>query len=297
MFRSQVTKAVVAALSLALLAAACDWRRKPAPVDSRQVFLVKGIVKELEPDGKTAVIQHEAISNYMQAMTMPFEVKDPAELRGLKVGDQIAFRLVVTRKEGWMEGVSSLRRSGDNLPSRSTIHFTHALAPLDEGDPLPEGRFTNELGQPVSLSQFKGQVLALTFIFTSCPFPNFCPRMSGNFAEAAAKIGQSSQAPAKWHLLSITFDPQTDTPARLLAYGKEWHSDPSHWSFLTGDPDQISDLANQFGEQFWRDGASITHNLRTVVVDPRGRVRKIIQGSQWTSDDLVREMIAAAGAN
>ncbi len=293
MIHLRVIKGTAAALALALLAAACDSRQKPAAGDLRQVFTGKGVVKEVEADGKTAVIQHEAIPKYMQAMTMPFEARDPAELRGIKAGDQISFHLVVTPKEGWIERITKLHQAQDSLSSRPSIQFTRAVAPLDEGDQLPDGHFTNELGRPVNLAQFKGQVLAFTFIFTSCPFPNFCPRMSGNFAETAAKLSQSREAPAKWHLFSITFDPQTDTPAKLLAYGKEWHADPSWWNFLTGDPDQISELADAFGEQFWREGASITHNLRTVIVDSHGRIRKIMQGSQWTSDDLVREVIAA----
>jgi protein SCO1/2 len=280
------------ALVLGGLVAGCDSRSQNAAGDSRKVFQVKGIVKEVQPDGKTVVIQHETISNYMQAMTMPFEVKDASDLAGISAGDQISFRLVVTPKEGWIEGISKLRHS-ENLPSRSSVLVSHAVAPLDPGDPLPDGHFTNELDQPVNLSDYKGQVLALTFIFTSCPFPNFCPRMSLNFGEVQQKLLRSPDAPKKWHLFSVTFDPKTDTPARLLGYGKEYHNDPAHWNFLTGDEAEISQLADAFGEQFWREANSITHNLRTVIVDPSGHVTKIIQGSQWTSDDLVREMIAA----
>jgi len=136
-------------------------------------------------------------------------------------------------------------------------------------------------------------VLAFTFFFTSCPFPNFCPRLTGNFAEAAALLGQKPGSPAKWKLLSISFDPKTDTPQRLEGYAKSQHYDPDHWSFLTGDPEQISELADQFGENFWAENGSISHNLRTVVVDARGRVRKIWPGTKWTSAELAQEMVKA----
>jgi protein SCO1/2 len=117
--------------------------------------------------------------------------------------------------------------------------------------------------------------------------------MTGNFAEAAAQLRQLPGAPARWHLLSISFDPKNDTPQRLQAYAKTAHYDPGHWSFLTGEMFQIVELANQFGENFFSENGSITHNLRTVVVDAHGRVQRIFQGNDWTSADLVREMVKA----
>ena len=285
---------------LAALAFYLHACQKDAPVNapSRQVFSGKGIVKELQLDGKTVVVQHEAISNYMAAMTMPFEVHDTNELRGLKSGDAISFHLFVTPTEGWIGDIIR-QRNPSNLPpavtSSSDLQISRAVTPLDEGDMMPEYHFTNELGQPVNLSQYKGSVMAFTFFFTSCPFPNFCPRMTANFASAAAQLNQMPNAPTNWHLLSVSFDPKTDAPARLLAYAENSHYDSAHWSFLTGAPEQISEFADQFGENFWNEGGSISHNLRMVVVDAKGRIRKIYQGNGWTGSDLVGEMIKAAG--
>jgi len=281
-------------------ARSCAWallaltacQKESAP---EQTFTVKGVVRELEPDGKTIVIQHEAVSNYMDAMTMPFEVHDTNELRGLKPGDAVSFRLIITSKEGWIEGIRRLDKPP--APASPGVRISRAVVPLDEGDTLPDYHFTNELGEAVSLAQYRGGVLAFTFFFTSCPFPNFCPRLTGNFAEAAAQLRQTPGAPTRWHLLSISFDPKTDTPQRLLAYAQNAHYDPAHWSFLTGDPEQIGELADQFDEVFWTEGGSISHNLRTAVVDPQGRVRKIFQGNKWTSGDLVREMVQAGASH
>ena len=275
-----------------LILTACRKESVPAPTPE-QTFIVNGLVRELEPDGKTVVIQHEAVSNYMAAMTMPFEVRDPKELRGLKPGDAISFRLIVTSKEGWIEGITQRQKSPETLPATPSVQISRAVEPLDEGDLLPDYHFTNELGQAVSLDQYKGGVLAFTFFFTSCPFPDFCPRLTSNFAEAAAQLRQMPGTPARWHLLSISFDPKNDTPQRLLSYARNARYDPGHWSFLTGDPVQISELADQFGEIFWTENGGISHNLRTVVVDARGRVRKIYQGNKWTSAELVREMVNA----
>jgi protein SCO1/2 len=203
--------------------------------------------------------------------------------------------MVVTPTHGWIEDITKLDSPPAKPAPAEPIHFTRALAPLDEGDLLPDYQFTNELGQAVRLSQFKGQVLAFTFFFTSCPFPDFCPRMTSNFAQTAKKLSGMTNAPAQWQLLSISFDPATDTPQRLRNYAVAAHYDPSHWSFLTGDESQVSSLADQMGENYWHEGGSVGHNLRTVVVDPKGRIRKIFSGNKWSVDELVEEMVKAAG--
>jgi protein SCO1/2 len=288
----------VSALLLFCLCCAfiCGCGKETGSADT-QTYAAKGIVKELEPDGKTIVISHEAISNYMAAMTMPFEVQDTNELRGLSVGDTITFRLVVTPTHGWVEGVTKIDSEKALTLTRPSetdhVSFTRALAPLDEGDVLPDYQFTNELGEAVHLNQYRGRVLAFTFFFTSCPFPDFCPRMTSNFAEAAKKLSGMTNAPAQWQLLSVSFDPTNDTPKRLLHYAEAAHYDPTHWSFLTGDPTQIGNLADQMGENFWHEGASVGHNLRTVVVDAKGRIRNIIAGNKWTVDEFVDDMVKA----
>jgi protein SCO1 len=284
---------ILALISSWLLCCAVFWGCGKEPEQAgTQVFAAKGIVKELEADGKTVVIHHEAITNYMAAMTMPFEVQDTNQLRGLSAGDSITFRLVVTPTHGWIEDVTKVGSSPTKPALPEAIHISRALAPLDEGDLLPDYQFTNELGQAVRLSQFKGRVLALTFFFTSCPFPDYCPRMTQNFAEADKRLSSMTNAPAQWQLLSISFDPANDSPARLRSYAETAHYDPRHWSFLTGDETQIGSLADQLGENYWHEGASIGHNLRTVVVDSKGRIRKIFAGNKWAVNDLVQEMIA-----
>jgi len=287
---------VVSLLCLAALLTACDQKTSP-PAAPVQVFTVKGVVKELEPDGKTAVIQHEAIPGYMQAMTMPFEVRDTNLLSGLNPGDTISFELAVTPTEGWIRAVTKLSSAAPKAVARPSpqpvVDVSRALEPLDEGDRLPDYHFTNEMGEAVRLSQFRGQVLGFTFFFTSCPFPEYCPRMTGNFGQAERELEHTTNAPARWHLFSISFDPARDTPARLAQYALAADYDKSHWSFLTGDQDQIGGLAEQMGENYWHEDASIGHNLRTVVVDPAGRIRNIIPGNKWTVEDFVRDIVQA----
>jgi protein SCO1/2 len=292
---------------------------------SNQVFQVKGVIKELKPDGKTVVIRHEEVPNYMPAMTMPFEAKPPGELKGLAVGDQVEFRMTVTDNDVWIDqlrkiGAGTGRGSGPgsaaqssaaattNSPSASTptaslsglptntgpFQIMRDLDPLQIGDRLPEYHFTNEQGQAVNTLDFKGQAVAITFIFTRCPLPNFCPRMSTNFEEAQRKLLSMANAPTNWHLLTISFDPEFDTPVILKSYAQRYKADPQHWNFLTGPPAATAEIADQFGQRFWREEGAINHNLRTVVIDATGRVQQMFQGNTWTVDDLVSELIKAA---
>ena len=268
-----------------------------APNTETNYYLVKGEIKELKSDGKTVVIKHEEVPNYMPAMTMPFEVKEPAELKNLRPGDGVSFRLVVTEKDGWIDMVNRLGTTSEVAQKPGeTLRRVRLVEPLEIGDRLPDYPFTNELGQAVSLGQFKGQALALTFIFTRCPYPNFCPRMSDNFSQVYEKLSARTNSPTNWHLLSISFDPEFDAPAVLKAYGKRFRQNPARWQFLTGALIEIDALTEQFGLVFPREGINFNHNFRTVVVDAAGRIQHVFIGNEWKVDELVSEMVKAVAA-
>jgi len=263
------------------------------------------------------VVRHEEVPNYMPAMTMPFEAKITDELKGLAVGDQVEFRMTVTDNDVWIDQIkktgtgasatagntnsspavsSSSTSNSDQAPTTNTgpYQIVRDLDPLQIGDRLPEYHFTNEQGQAVNTLDFKGRAVAITFIFTRCPLPNFCPRMSTNFEEAQRKLLAMQNAPTNWHLLTISFDPEFDTPVILKSYAQRYKADPRHWNFLTGPPAATAEIADQFGQRFWREEGSINHNLRTAVIDANGRVQQMFQGNTWTVDDLVSELVKAA---
>src|SRR6266850_3993020 len=271
---------------------------KGSSAKTNQVFEVKGVIKELKPDGKTVEIRHEAITNYMPAMVMSFEAKEPKELVGLKAGDEVKFRMTVTDDDFWIDQIQKLTVGNPNqLPSKAGVfHFSRDVEPLQVGDALPEYHFTNELGQAVSTGQFKGEAVGITFIFTRCPLPNFCPKMTSNFQEVQKKLLGMTGGPTNWHLLTISFDPEFDTPEILKAYAERYKADPKHWSFLTGDITEISTISEQFGQMFWKDEGALNHNLRTAVIDASGRVQKVFQGNNWTTEEMVAEMVKGAGA-
>lgn len=170
---------------------------------NRQVFQVKGLLKELKPNGKTAVIAHEEIPNYMEAMTMDFDAKDKAELQGLKAGDYLSFRMVVTSDDGWIENVrkvpapapadagQSVAIPNTNSTNAVTYRRSPSVDPLSLGDKVPDYKFTNQFGAPLSLAQYQGRALGITFVFTRCPFPT-CPRMSQHFQKAQTALRPAS---------------------------------------------------------------------------------------------------------
>ncbi len=257
-------------------------------------FAVKGVIRKLEPESGRVVLAHEAIPGFMEAMTMPFLAKPASSLAGLKAGDSIAFRLFVAEDESWIEKIVKIPA----LPSEpaATSREPSTVAAHSRRHPLLNFAFTNELGQPVRLADFRGQVLALTFFFSRCPIPEYCPRLSKNFEEASQRLRKLAGAPTNYHFLSVTFDPEFDTPARLKAYAERFGYDSNHWSFLTGPADKIGELARLSGMKFERNGVLFNHDLRTLIINPNGRLQTMFPVGGNLSEAIVGEILKAAGA-
>jgi protein SCO1/2 len=265
-------------------------------------YVVRGILKEIRKDEHQLVIAHDAIPNFMEAMTMPFNVKDVAILTNVTPGADISFQLHVTESESWVDHVerndvsrSAAGKSSDlvktELPHDAQ---TNSAAPGHAKNPLRNFKFTNELGQPVSLSDFDGQAIALTFFFTRCPIPEFCPRLSRNFQEVQRKLTAMENAPTNWHLLSVTFDPAHDTPEALKAYGVNYQYDPAHWSFLTGPQDKIAELARLCDVKFEPDNSFFNHNFRTLIINASNQLQMIFPTSGDISKSIAQELLKAA---
>lgn len=157
---------------------------------------------------------------------------------------------------------------------------------LNTGDTVPDCEFVDQNGKAVHLSQFKGKALAITFIFTRCPLADYCPRMTGRFAESQRGL----VAEKNWHLLSLSFDPAYDTPEKLLAYAKIHNADLTHWTFATAAGNAVRDFGALFGLTSGFKNGLLDHNLRTVVIDAEGRVQHVFQGNAWTAQELAWEM-------
>jgi protein SCO1/2 len=262
-----------------------------------RTYPARGVVREIDLVQKTVTIQHDAVPGFMPAMTMPFVVTDTGELKTIAVGDTVSFRITVTAKDGWIDHLQKLAAAPvtvTNIPTTGLFRQIRDVDELDVGDPLPDYTFTNQFGEPVRLSSFHGQALAITFIFTRCPYPTYCPRMSQLFHDTLGLLANNLAAPTNYHFLTVSFDPDYDTPAQLKAYAEFHQYDPQRWSFLTGQLINITALADCFGMKFWHEGGGLSHNLRTAVVDANGHVQKVLIGNNWTADELAGEITKAA---
>ena len=254
-------------------------------------YPVTGVVEKIATNRRTATIHNQEIPGYMDEMTMDFPVQNTNELTGISPGDKIAFTLVVAKNDDWIENV---RRTG-----HTTEIITNVLpvmtSELGPGDLLPDGVLTTEGGREIHFTDFRGQALAFTFFYTRCPLPNYCPLMNRNFAAARDLISSTSGAPTNWEFLSISFDPQGDTPEVLTAFGGFYRNgNSSHWIFAAAATNTLASLAPALDLMVIPQGNTISHNLRTVVLDPQGRIYRQFDGNQWTPQELADAILKAA---
>jgi Uncharacterized protein SCO1/SenC/PrrC, involved in biogenesis of respiratory and photosynthetic systems len=261
---------------------------------NEQIFQVTGLVVEVTPEEKEIRIKHDEIPGYMPAMTMIFDVKDTNELAGVEAGHPVSFRMIVSETYAWIDRIKVTGPKRNDPPTTGPFRLVRDVEPLEVGDKLPDYALTNHLGKPFNTSQLAGKVWAITFVFTRCPLPTYCPQMSRSFSEIQEKLLAEKYAATNWHLLSVSFDPEFDTPDVLRRYLENYGAKPGQWTFATGALIDITALGEQLGLRFGRDeNGSIDHNLRTVVIDRDGRIRKIFVGNQWTNEELLNEMKAA----
>jgi protein SCO1 len=276
------------AMAVLLLWSACDSstlkEKKGESGETAVRFQVHGVLHKISPDHRRAVIAHEDIANYMKAMTMEFEIGDPREATALERGDVLAFRLSVTETKSWID---EIRKTGHaELPA----YPNEAEKPPPTIDAsLPDVALIDQSGRSFHLSELRGRALAITFFFTRCPLPNFCPLMNRNFEEVERDLTSKGMAD-RWQLLSVTIDPANDTPEVLASYAANYEMKPQQWVFATGAPDDIRKLGATFGLEFSETNGQINHNLRTVVIDPDGKVRRVFDGNDWQPAELAAEM-------
>jgi protein SCO1/2 len=279
------------ASSLALTHRAAGPVRR-ANAAATRTFQVNGRIREITPATKTVTITHEAIPDYMPAMTMPLQVKDASLLDGLRAGDEIHFELSVTDDDSW---ISHLEKIGTgNAVATELAPVSAASAELRKGERVPDFALTDENGKPVRLSDFRGKAVVLTFIYTRCPLPNFCPLMSKNFQALQERL--SKAFPGKCHLLSVSIDPKFDRPEVLKGYADLYHADSQSWSFGTGTEEQINEVASLFGLVHEPEGAMISHNLRTALISPDGHLVHLWKSNVWTPYEVHR-MIEESALN
>jgi protein SCO1/2 len=261
-------------------------------------YPLKGTVVAVNPADRTVTVEHEEIPGFMPAMTMPFVVleKDAVLLEHVAPGDEITARLVVSDSRYWLEDlvvVTGATRDPNAWPE-SRADESHQLQP---GQELPDVTLLNEDGETVRLADYRGRALAVTFVFTRCPFPDFCPLMMKSFAAAQALLIADEDLRSRTHLLTVSFDPEHDTPAVLREYGRPFQKTTppfTQWELAAGTDEAIRTLGEALGLEYVEESRSFTHNLRTAVVDTEGRLHRLFRGNDWTPEELVAELEAAA---
>jgi len=263
-----------------------------------KLYKTRGVVEKITNDRRTATIDTEKIPGYMDAMTMDYPVQNTNELRGISSGDKIRFTLVVSNDTDWIQNIHRTGHTKSMMTNSPSMQMNMSNGPKTElgvGDTLPDGVLTTETGREVHLSDFRGKALALTFFYTRCPLPNYCPLMNRNFADARKLILSTPDAPTNWEFLSISFDPSNDTPGVLANFGAFYRDDdPHHWLFASAPTNTLATLAVAVDLMVFREGSTISHNLRTVVLDPQGRIAREFDGNQWTPNDLATAVMQAA---
>jgi protein SCO1 len=261
-------------------------------------YVLQGQILAIDAGRREVTVKHDDIPGFMPGMTMPFKVRDRALLDVRAPGDLIRATLVVEDSDAYLRTLQSIGRAPLTEPPPQPIARI-----LEPGDTLPVFEFVDEAGTPRKLDDWRGHALALTFIYTRCPIPDFCPLMDRQFAEVQRAVKDDDRLRGNVHLLSLSFDPAFDTPPVLAAHSTKVGADPSVWSFLTGNEQAIEAFASRLGVSFVPAAGSvpaIVHNLRTAVVGADGRLARIFNGTEWRPSDLVsslRSALDAKGAN
>ena len=259
-------------------------------------YNLKGKIISVDKAKKKAKIAHDEIPGYMEAMTMDFPIREDWVWEDLTADAKISAELVVDKDSYWLEKIGIVAAPNANQPALPPAN--EKFAQLEKQ--VPDFTLINQDGEKVSIKDFRGKALAITFIYSRCPLPEFCILMSKNFSDAANELQNNPDLKDKIRLLSISFDPQTDTPAKLREYGagylgKNTKPDFTVWQLASGSEREVREIADFFGLRYQlnsQDKTQIDHSLRTVVITPEGKVHEIIAGGEWTPNDLLRELQA-----
>jgi protein SCO1/2 len=282
--RPHIFLSAVLALSSVVMLSAC----RPS---GTRTYTLQGQVLEVAPDREQAVVKHEEIKGLMPAMTMPYKVVDRTQLKDITPGDLINATLVIVSNDAYLSEVRKVGQAPLEKPAEKPS-ASSGFELLKPGEAIPDVELINQDGKKQRFSSFHGGPVALTFIYTSCPLPTFCPLMDRHFASNQRELDKDP-ALARVHLVSVSFDPITDTPAVLKKHANTLSADPARWTFFTGDRDEIDRFGARFGVTISRaldDPLNIAHNLRTVIIDADGKLVKVYTGNEWTPAQVLADL-------
>lgn len=263
-------------------------------------YTLVGIVQSVAPESGRVMIRHEAIPGFMDRMTMPFQPADESILGLLHPGDHVEGVLRVEKQDGAVRDYQ-LRdlRITKAAPSRTLsinvskgkAELRHQPPQLSVGEEVPDFTVTGQDGKPTSLAHLRGKVVVLTFIYTRCPMPDFCPLMDRKFSGLAEHISAFPKRAKDIRLLSVSFDPENDTPEVLRKHAAIRGASPPLWTYAVASHDELEKIAPRLGLFFGPDGKEIAHNLCTAIIDPRGKLARLEVGTRanrWDTADFLK---------
>jgi protein SCO1/2 len=277
--------ALVLAAAASVLASACG----PSGPPPRE-FEIIGQIQAINPGRSDVTIKHQDIKGFMPGMTMTFKASEGV-LDGRQPGDLVTGTLVVGEVD---VHISKLTVTGHRDVDPTTVIPADGSAIIQPGEMVKDATLTDQDGKTRRLSEWRGHRLALTFVYTRCPLPEFCPLMNQHFRTVQATLAKTP-ALADVRLLTMTLDPAYDTPAVLKPFATGAGADPARWTFLTAAPAEAAPFLEQFGVIVERDPSNevqITHNLRTAVIGADGRLKTVHTGNRWLPDELVADLAA-----
>ena len=244
-------------------------------------YTTTGLVLRVDRPGETVTISHNDFPGFMDAMAMRFDLKGSARRTRLIPGDRVRLRLAVKRDRSWVDQLDVVSAAPVDAGLQQTP-VAPVLVPV--GAPIPDFELIDQHNAAIRLSALKGKVIAVTFIYTRCPLPDYCPRMIENFRAVRSRL--AARMDRDLVLLTISFDPKYDTPQMLATYAASNRAGGPGWHFLTGDPANIERVCNAFGIQYWPEEGLITHSLQTAVIDREGRLAGTVEGKDFTPQQL-----------
>ena len=287
----------LASIFLVLLCAGLFGCQPPPKAAPGKRYEFKGKVVSVDRVQQRVTVSHEEIRGYMDAMTMPFALKDPSLISDIMPGDLIQATLFISDADAsaWLEDVA-ITKPASRVPDAEQANTAKEANP---GEALPDFSLVNQDGKRIHLRQYRGKALLLTFIYTRCPLPDYCTLMSDNFAEIERDLQKDSDLYNRTHLLSISIDPDHDTPQVMRSYGGAHTGNYTtetfkHWEFATGTKDKIKAVAQFFGLTYYTEADQIVHSLRTAIITPDGLVYKVYTGNEWKPEDVAADLRQAA---
>jgi len=274
---------------IVLMVAAATMACSQPPEPKR--YEVHGQIVSFDPQRSEVVVDHEDIEGFMPAMVMPYKVQDPSLLNGKKPGDMVTATLVVEEVHAYLTTLTTTGHQPLKTPAAGPL-ITDADI-LKDGDLVPDHALVDQTGTPLPMQSLRGHRVALTFIYTRCPVPDFCPLMDKHFVSVQEQIRTSPDL-ADVRLVSVTIDPAFDTPTVLTRHAKALGADPARWHFATGQADEVLAFAKRFGviAEAGETAVALVHNLRTAVIDSQGRLVKAYSGNMWSPTELVADLKA-----